>query len=102
VGVYPEPRRIRTWFTRKLLSVQLLQKTLEINTNSMDQLRCILFKDIATIRISDTHDKPELAADLLEKRPEKLNLLKQQGVESFLKQSNRVKDFLLSDHATTS
>src|SRR5574343_1047442 len=54
VGVYPEPspRGLKMWFAKKyLLSVQLLQKTLEINTQSMDQLRAILFKDIQTIRI---------------------------------------------------
>jgi patatin-like phospholipase/acyl hydrolase len=56
VGVYPEPKPgIKMWLAKKyLVSVQLLQKTLEINTQSMDQLRDILFKDIATVRISDT------------------------------------------------
>ena len=48
VGVYPE--REPTWkmrFAKKyLVSVQLLQKTLEINTQSMDQLRTILFKNV--------------------------------------------------------
>src|SRR6185437_9988431 len=46
VGVYPEPKlSLKMWFAKKyLVSVQLLQKTLEINTQSMDQLRAILFK----------------------------------------------------------
>ena len=40
VGVYPSPKQ--SWFSttrwaQKLVSVQLLQKTLEINTQSMDQ-----------------------------------------------------------------
>jgi hypothetical protein len=41
VGVYPEPKpRLLMRLAKKyLLSVQLLQKTLEINTQSMDQLR---------------------------------------------------------------
>jgi uncharacterized protein len=49
VGLYPEPKpRVlsKMWLARYLRSVQLLQKTLEINTQSMDQLRDILFKDI--------------------------------------------------------
>src|SRR5712664_186933 len=45
VGVYPEPpQSFKMWFAKKyLLSVKLLQKTLEINTQSMEQLRAILF-----------------------------------------------------------
>ena len=57
VGVYPAPKQ--SWFSttkwaQKLPSVQLLQKTLEINTQSMDQLRHILFRHVPTVRISDT------------------------------------------------
>ena len=51
VGVYPEPKPkgLKMWLAKKyLVTVQLLQKTLEINTQSMDQLRTILFKDIKT------------------------------------------------------
>jgi hypothetical protein len=39
VGQYPEPKPrffSKMWFARYLQSVQLLQKTLEINTQSMD------------------------------------------------------------------
>jgi predicted acylesterase/phospholipase RssA len=80
VGVYPEPkpRTFKMWFGKKyLVSVQLLQKTLEINTQSMDQLRSILFKDVQTIRISDTFEKPEMATDLMEHDLRKLNILRQ-------------------------
>ncbi|MBL8628372.1 MAG: patatin-like phospholipase family protein [Rhodospirillaceae bacterium] len=68
VGIYPEPkpRGFKMWFAKKLLSVQLLQKTLEINTQSMDQLRRVLFKDVPTIRISDAYVEPEMATDLFE------------------------------------
>ena len=41
VGIYPDPKPgLKMWLAKKfLVSVQLLQKTLEINTQSMDQLR---------------------------------------------------------------
>ena len=57
-SVYPAPKQ--SWFSttkwaQKLLSVQLLQKTLEINTQSMDQLRHILYRHVPTVRISDTN-----------------------------------------------
>lgn len=97
VGVYPEPKPgIKMWLARKyLVSVQLLQKTLEINTQSMDQLRAILFKDIATIRISDTFEQPEMATDLMEHDIHKLNLLRQRGRESFSSREAQLRDFLL-------
>lgn len=78
-----------------LPSVQLLQKTLDINTNSMDRLRAILFKGIPTIRISDTFEKPEMATDFLEHDLRKLDMLYQQGRESFAAHENQLKDFLL-------
>jgi predicted patatin/cPLA2 family phospholipase len=97
VGVYPEPKPgIKMWLAKKyLVSVQLLQKTLEINTQSMDQLREILFKDVATVRISDTFEQPEMATDLMEHNLEKLNILRQRGRESFASREAQLKQFLL-------
>ena len=96
VGVYPEPKppllsKMR-WY-RYLRSVQLLQKTLEINTQSMDQLREILFKQIPTVRISDTFEKPEMATDLFEHDLKKLNILRQRGSESFASREPQLKQF---------
>lgn len=88
VGTYPEPYRsffTKTRWCKYLLSVRLLQKTLEINTQSMDQLRVVLFKDVKTIRISDAFEQPDMATDLFEHDMKKLNLLQQRGVESFAK-----------------
>jgi len=97
VGVYPEPTpSIKMRFAKKyLVSVQLLQKTLEINTQSMDQLREILFKDVDTLRISDTFEQPEMATDLMEHNLDKLNILRQRGRESFAKREAQLKQFLL-------
>lgn len=97
VGVYPEPKPgLKMWFAKKyLISVQLLQKTLEINTQSMDQLREVLYKEIPTIRISDTFERPEMATDLLENNLEKLNILRQRGSESFATREAQLKQFLM-------
>jgi predicted acylesterase/phospholipase RssA len=97
VGTYPEPKpgwRMRL-AKRYLVSVQLLQKTLEINTQSMEQLRTILFHDIQTIRISDTFEKPEMATDLLEHDLKKLNILRQRGRESFASRERELRAFLI-------
>jgi predicted acylesterase/phospholipase RssA len=105
VGVYPEPTP-SFWMRlakRYLVSVQLLQKTLEINTQSMDQLREILFKDVPTIRISDTFERPELATDLMEHDLIKLNQLRQRGVDSFASREVSLMSFLniKDDHGNT-
>lgn len=96
VGAYPEPKPgLRMWFAKTyLVSVQLLQKTLEINTQSMEQLRSVLFKDVPTIRISDTFEQPEMATDLLEHNLDKLNLLRQRGRESFASREPALRAFL--------
>jgi predicted acylesterase/phospholipase RssA len=97
VGIYPDPKPgLKMWLAKKyLLSVQLLQKTLEINTQSMDQLREILFKDVPTIRISDTFERPEMATDLMEHNLGKLNILRQRGSESFASREVQLREFLL-------
>jgi predicted acylesterase/phospholipase RssA len=97
VGVYPDPKPglLMSLAKRYLVSVQLLQKTLEINTQSMEQLRSILFKDVQTIRISDTFEKPDMATDLMEHNLEKLNLLRQRGSESFASRETALKTFLM-------
>jgi len=95
VGVYPEPKRWgMAWLFKRLLSVQLLQKTLNINTFSMEQLRAILFKDVETVRINDTFERPEMATDLMESNLSKLNMLYQRGGESFAKHEAALRNLL--------
>lgn len=98
VGVYPSPKPSifsKMYWAQYLESVLLLQKTLEINTQSMDQLRTILFQDVPTVRISDTFEQPEMATDLFEHDLRKLNILRQRGRESFAKNETILKEFLL-------
>lgn len=97
VGVYPEPKKLHMWVIKKVPfnSIELLQKTLEINTQSMDQLRVILFKDVPTVRISDTFERPEMATDLLESNLAKLNVLRQRGRESFASREDQLKEYLM-------
>ena len=78
-----------------MLSVELLQKTLEINTQSMDQLRVILFKHVQTVRISQTFAEPAMATDLFEHDLDKLNLLRQRGVQSFADNEAALREQLL-------
>ena len=84
VGRYPEPRRWGwSWLISNFFLTRLLQKTLTINTASMEQLHTILFRDIWTIRVNDEFSQPEMATDLLESNLKKLDMLYQRGGESF-------------------
>ena len=99
VGNYPQPRpKVKMWFAKKYFrSVQLLQKTLEINTASMDQLRKVLFAQVPTVRINETFDRPEMATDMFEYDLAKLNLLRQRGAESFAERETDVRKLLLGE-----
>lgn len=95
VGVYPESKsNLLKRLMKKYLISELLQKTLEINTQSMDQLRQVLFKDVPTIRISDTYTQPEMATDLMEHDLRKLDKLFQRGRESFGSREQELRRFL--------
>jgi predicted patatin/cPLA2 family phospholipase len=91
VGEYPEPKKWSSWVKRKYFLAQLLQKTLSVNTHSMEQLRAILFRGIPTVRINDTYDRPEMATDLMESDLDKLNVLYQEGGESYAKHEDAFK-----------
>jgi predicted acylesterase/phospholipase RssA len=104
VGSYPEPRHwvtpksMATWLAKACLGftgLQLLQKTLDVNTTSMEQLRAILFNEIQAVRINDTFKEPEMATDLLEANLKKLNLLYQRGWESFAAHESAIKQLLI-------
>lgn len=98
VGEYPEPR-LPAWSLRKWLSklptMVFLQKTMEISTQSMDQLRKVLFREVPTIRIHNKYTQPELATDMLEVDLEKLGLLWQRGRDSAREVEADLKKFLL-------
>lgn len=98
VGTYP-PRK-SNWLSldhwkSKTPGVQLLQKTLEINTQSMEQLRTILYGHIPTVRISQSFSEPAMATDLFEHDLKRLNILTQRGVQSFAEHEETLKTFLL-------
>jgi patatin-like phospholipase/acyl hydrolase len=96
-GTYP-PRPLSLlsldYWKQQTPGVQLLQKTLEINVQSMEQLRKILYRHIQTVRISDSFSEPAMATDLFEHDLKKLNILTQRGVHSFAEHEATLKTFL--------
>jgi predicted acylesterase/phospholipase RssA len=97
VGEYPPPK-LPAWSARKwaskLPTMKLLQKTLEVSTQSMDQLRKALFREVPTIRINTKYTQPEMATDMLEADMEKLGLLWQRGRDSAREVEAELRKFL--------
>ncbi len=98
VGEYPAPK-LRIWKARrwlgKLPSVRLLQKALEINTQSMDQFRKVLYRKVPTIRISNRYTQPEMATDMFEANRRKLELIYSRGRDSARDVETALREFLL-------
>jgi predicted acylesterase/phospholipase RssA len=98
VGEYPPPKlpatSARKWFS-KLPTVGFAQRVLEINTQSMDQLRSVLFGDVATIRINTRYTEPDMATDMLESDMKKLGKLWSRGRDSARAEEVRLRQFLL-------
>jgi uncharacterized protein len=100
-GTYPEPKpkvvmRATQYLPFFTMLRQLQQKTMETNTNTMEQLRSFIFSNVPTVRVSDTYERPEMATDLFEHNPEKLSLLRQLGGESFAKREKEITKLLFS------
>lgn len=93
VGTYPSPK-LPLFSPKGIInrwpSVKLIQKMFEINTQSMEQLRAVLYRNVPSARISDTFEKPEMATDLFEHDPTKLGLLFQRGGESFARHEDKI------------
>jgi uncharacterized protein len=98
VGVYPEPKHWKRDWMKRIVSVRLLQKTLNVNTESMEQLRKILFGDVPTVRINQAYSSPEMATDLMEHDQDKLDQLYQRGRESFAEHEKDIKSLLGVKH----
>jgi uncharacterized protein len=103
VGVYPPTNHwhsFKYWYSLVgkcfvgFTGVELLQKTLNVNTESMEQLRAVLFGDVQAIRINETYSEPEMATDLMEYDLTKLNILYQRGGDSFADHETRLRELL--------
>jgi uncharacterized protein len=98
VGEYPPPKlpatSARKWFS-KWPTVKFSQRVLEINTQSMDELRRVLFGKVRTVRINTKYTEPEMATDMLESDMGKLGKLRSRGQDSARNEESRLREFLL-------
>jgi patatin-like phospholipase/acyl hydrolase len=98
VGEYPAPKlpatSARKWFS-KWPTVKFAQRVLEINTQSMDELRRVLFRSVRTVRINTKYTQPEMATDMLEADIEKLSKLWSRGRDSAREKEALLKEYLV-------
>lgn len=91
-GIFKQPQP--KLFYRVLFSfsfAQLALKVLEANTLTIEQLRVILFPDIACVRINEAFPQKDFETDLLESDRDKLTKLNALGRESFAKHEQSLK-----------
>jgi patatin-like phospholipase/acyl hydrolase len=97
VGDYP-PRPVKkftmAWCLSFFEEAEITQKTFNINTHSMEELRRVLFGDIQTVRVSEAFTHPSMMTDFLEHDLDKLNLIHRRGRESFGKQESGIRALL--------
>lgn len=98
VGEYPPPKlpatSARKWFS-KWPTMKFAQRILEINTQSMEELRRALFRGVKTVRINTKYTEPEMATDMLEADMNKLAKLWSRGRDSARELEPQLREFLL-------
>jgi predicted patatin/cPLA2 family phospholipase len=95
VGIYPPPKKNIFWRCLNWWpTVRFLQKTLEINTQSMELLCDVMFKNVKIARINQRYAEPEMATDFVERDPKKLDKLWRRGRESFGKHEAILAEYL--------
>lgn len=95
VGHYPEARcwdiaRIR----RALFRSKLLPRIRNLDTDTMDRQREILFPDVHTVRICRAYTQPKMTINMMDHDLTKLGTLHQRGRESFAEYERDIRQLL--------
>jgi hypothetical protein len=65
-----------------------------ISSTTIEQLRIVLFPDVACVRVSESYPQPEYATDFIDNDIEKLRKLNSLGRESFAKFEKAIRQLL--------
>ena len=92
VGEYPEsPMGFCHRMIRGNSGYQLFEKVVSANTNTIEQLRQVLFPDVQAVRVNDAFTDNQYSTNFLESDKDKLQKLMDLGRESFGKYEEDVK-----------
>ena len=92
VGEYPESAMgFRHRIIRGNWRYQLFEKVVSANTNTVEQLRQVLFPDVQAVRVNDAFTDNQYSTNFLESDKDKLQKLMDLGRESFGRYEENVK-----------
>lgn len=95
VGSYPDDRpRWLIRLLRRLWPLGMLETTLSSNTNTLDELRTLLFPEIRTVRVDDSFTDDQYSTSLLESNVKKLRRIQDLGRESFARNEGAIRELL--------
>ena len=94
-GSYPERRRALPRLMK--IVAPTFTSLLRTSSNTVEELRELIFPDIRTLRIDDANTDERYTTDFLEKNKEKLEAIFQLGRQSFLRRESKVKRLLAGD-----
>jgi uncharacterized protein len=93
IGTGDFPFKSHWWdFAKSVWPIELLETTLESNSNTVEILRKLTFEDVQTVRINGVFRDTALATDLLESNPKMLRKLFELGREAFGTQEHALKE----------
>jgi patatin-like phospholipase/acyl hydrolase len=95
VGNYNEPKRnfVHRWIFGQW-EYRLIAKMFNTSSKTIEQLRSILFQDVACVRVNESYTQPEYSTDLLESDKRKLRKLNVLGRDSFAKKEGEIRQVL--------
>lgn len=99
VGSYPPPKLDLKGKLLKFIPAlddfrKVFEKSVALNSRSMEIFRSTIFKDVHTIRISEACTNPKAAVDFLSSDLEALEFIKGVGATSYSKYENEIKKLL--------
>lgn len=95
VGVYPEKPLTYQRIASLLLPIQIVEVTFASNTNTLEIIRSIMFRDIDVVRVNEAFADNIYRTNLLEHDKTKLQKLMVLGRESYAKQEDAIRAHLL-------
>lgn len=88
-GAYPQRRRLGTRLVRS--AAPTLATLLSTGSNTVEELRELLFPDVATLRIDDATTEERYTTDFIEKDARELELVFELGRESFRRREPEIR-----------
>ncbi|NNE34240.1 MAG: hypothetical protein HKN13_03325 [Rhodothermales bacterium] len=92
-GNFPSKMRLASRVSSRISSVQTFMTLLKTGSNTVEELRGLIFGDVQTIRIDDVFADEAYRTDFVEANPAKLKKIFQLGRKSFEGREQELRKF---------